>query len=213
MKKLLTRLLQPVLTPTMPAVRAVSERRDDPVHEMMASTQRELALFAADMMGAQSYMRQFGLPPGRQLLDTVDQRLFRDLIEGSELPFLVIDPRPGLRIVEANDAYCAATMTARRGIAGEKLFDAFPENPDTRDADGVSNLYVSLQKAAQSGEPHAMAVQRYDVRDAAGLFVERHWQPLNTPILDETGRLAFLLHHVREVRADESCALPLRAAA
>jgi len=44
-----------------------------------------------------------------------------------------------------------------------------------------------------------MAVQRYDVRDPNGTFVERHWQPVNTPVHDHAGQLVFLLHHVEDV--------------
>jgi hypothetical protein len=44
-----------------------------------------------------------------------------------------------------------------------------------------------------------MSVQRYDTRGPAGDFVERYWQPINTPIRDTDGRLVFLLHHVEYV--------------
>ena len=47
--------------------------------------------------------------------------------------------------------------------------------------------------------PHAMSVQRYDTRGPAGDFVERYWQPINTPIRDTDGQLVFLLHHVEDV--------------
>ena len=66
-------------------------------------------------------------------------------------------------------------------------------------ADGVSNLYTSLRHVVQNGQPHAMAIQRYDIRDQSNEFVERHWQPINTPIHDEDGHLIFLLHHVEDV--------------
>jgi hypothetical protein len=44
-----------------------------------------------------------------------------------------------------------------------------------------------------------MAIQRYDIRDPDGQFVERYWQPVNTPIFDESGRLIYLLHWVEDV--------------
>ena len=47
-----------------------------------------------------------------------------------------------------------------------------------------------------------MAVQRYDIRDPDGKFVERHWQPINSPIHDSDGLLIYLLHHVEDVTAD-----------
>lgn len=170
----------------------------EPIDAMMASTRRELAMFASDLMGAQSSLGQFGheaaLEPTRVL-----RSRFRDMIESTTIPFMVIDPRAGLHLIDVNDAYAAATLIVRDKVAGEKLFDVFPDNPDTPTADGVSNLYESIQRAAQTGEPHKMMVQRYDVRDANGAFVEKHWLPINTPIFDERGRLTYILHQAQDV--------------
>lgn len=161
----------------------------------LEATRRELAIFAADMVGAQSFLRQFD----NRLGVRDERRLFRDLFETSALPYMVLDPRPGLHIVDVNDAYAAATLTARAKAAGGKLFDVFPDNPDDPDASGVANLFESLQFAAQRSAEHVMNVQRYDVRDECGHFVQRHWQPVNTPLFDDAGRLVYLLHHVVEV--------------
>jgi hypothetical protein len=49
-------------------------------------------------------------------------------------------------------------MTSRHRLAGERLFDVFPDNPDDPPADGVSNLYASLRIAAETGQPHAMKI-------------------------------------------------------
>jgi PAS domain-containing protein len=112
---------------------------------------------------------------------------------------MLLDPGPGLHIVDINDAYAIATFISRSDVVGKSLFEIFPDNPDDALADGVSNLYSSLRIVAQTGQPHAMAVQRYDIRDPNGAFVERHWQPINSPIRDRDGHLIFLLHHVEDV--------------
>ena len=70
-------------------------------------------------------------------------------------------------------------MQPRRDVVGKSLFEVFPDNPDEVLADGVSNLYSSLRTVAQTGQPHAMAIQRYDISNPVGEFVERHWQPIN----------------------------------
>jgi hypothetical protein len=44
-----------------------------------------------------------------------------------------------------------------------------------------------------------MLIQRYDVRDRHGLFIERHWRPINSPVHDAGGQLICLLHHVEDV--------------
>lgn len=167
------------------------------VDSLMASTRRELAVLSAELMGAQSLVGQFG--DGSRAPARAERRLFRDIIENSAELYMVLDPRAGLHIVDINEAYAAHTLVSRRRTAGEKLFDVFPDNPSLTDADGVGNLFESLQRAAQSGRSHAMPVQRYDVQGADGKFVEKHWKCTNIPIFDDHGRLTFLLHHAQDV--------------
>jgi PAS domain-containing protein len=167
------------------------------VDSLMASTRRELAVLSAELMGAQSLVGQLG--DGARAPARTDRRLFRDVIENSAELYMVLDPRAGLRIVDINDAYAAHTLVSRRRTPGEKLFDVFPDNPGLTDADGVGNLFESLQRVAQSGQQHVMALQRYDVQGADGRFVEKHWKCTNIPIFDDQGKLTFLLHHAEDV--------------
>ncbi|MBS0524091.1 MAG: PAS domain-containing protein [Proteobacteria bacterium] len=124
----------------------------------------------------------------------------RDLSSSGRL-VLLLDPGPGLPILEASATYVEATMTRRADLIGRNLFDVFPDNPADPGADGVANLYASLRIAAVSGKPHRMPVQRYDVRDSNGAFVERYWQPVNTPLMDSEGHVVALLHEVTDVTA------------
>ncbi|QHO72499.1 diguanylate cyclase [Bradyrhizobium sp. CCBAU 051011] len=126
---------------------------------------------------------------------------FQPEFENSQHPYMLLDPGPGLRIVDINDAYARATFISRSDVVGKSLFEVFPDNPGDEFADGVSNLFTSLRIVAQTGHAHAMSVQRYDIRDPGGNFIERHWQPINTPIHDRDGHLIFLLHHVEDVTA------------
>ncbi|HYG49284.1 MAG TPA: PAS domain-containing protein, partial [Flavobacteriales bacterium] len=66
---------------------------------------------------------------------------YRELFESSPGLFLVLKPdTPFFTILDASDAYLQATMTRREEIIGRALFDVFPDNPDDKNADGVSNL-------------------------------------------------------------------------
>ena len=58
-----------------------------------------------------------------------------------------------------------------------------------------------------------MAVQRYDIRDPHGQFIERHWQPINSPVHDSDGLLVYILHHVEDVTAEVLSSPPPRAKA
>ena len=44
-----------------------------------------------------------------------------------------------------------------------------------------------------------MAVQRYDIQDAAGRFTTRYWSPKNIPVLGSDGEIEFVLHRVEDV--------------
>lgn len=169
------------------------------LQSLLASARRDLALLNSAATGADpSPLEQ----RRRQHADVAGiRRQFQPEFDQSPHPYMLLDPGPGLTIVDVNDAYAAATFTRRADVAGKSLFEIFPDNPDDPLADGVSNLYTSLRIVGETGRAHAMAVQRYDIRDAGGAFVERYWQPINSPLHDGAGQLVFLLHHVEDVTA------------
>jgi PAS domain-containing protein len=164
---------------------------------LLAAAKRELAIIDATQRGADS------LPPRLTRNRPADlQTILRQLepeFDTSPHPYMILDPGPGLKIVEINDAYARATQIDRGEIIGKPLFEVFPDNPDLASADGISNLYASLRAVVRTGQAHAMAIQRYDVRDPAGKFVEKYWQPINTPVHDDNDRLICVLHHVEDV--------------
>jgi PAS domain-containing protein len=168
---------------------------------MLAAAERELALLEASEAGA-------GAPPwpigARESLAANQAKLRADFQEefgASEHVAYLLDPAAGLNFVEVNSAFEASTDMSREQVVGRPLFELFPENPAETNADGVSQFYASLRTAAETRRPHAMPILRYDVRDAAGVFVERYWQATNTP-LQKDGRLIYLLHVVDEVTGE-----------
>ena len=166
---------------------------------MLAAAERELALLNTALSGVRDPLLSNGrAAPDAESRSSVLAR-FQQEFAGSPRPSLLIDPEAGLIIVDVNVPYEAATGAPRDRLLGQPLFLLFPDNPDDPDADGVSHLYASLKIVAETRRPHAMRDQRYDVRDDDGRFVERYWRPLNTPLLDEYGRLVYLLHQVEDV--------------
>lgn len=125
---------------------------------------------------------------------------FQVLFESAPDLYLVLDSK--LVIVAVSDAYTSATMTRRENILGRGIFDVFPDNPDDAETEGEHNLRASLQKVLKTGKPDAMPVQKYDIRkpeEEGGGFVERYWSPLNTPINNQDGKLAYIIHRVEDV--------------
>jgi signal transduction histidine kinase len=125
---------------------------------------------------------------------------FRALFEAAPGLYLVLDPE--LQIVAVSDAYLYATMTRREEIMGRGIFDVFPDNPEDPEATGVRNLSASLDRVRRKKAPDTMAVQKYDIQrpeEEGGGFEERFWSPKNTPVVDESGDLAYIIHRVRDV--------------
>jgi signal transduction histidine kinase len=125
---------------------------------------------------------------------------FRALFESAPGLYLVLDP--DLKIVAVSNAYTQATLIRREDVLGKGIFDIFPDNPADPSANGVRNLNASLHRVLAERIPDAMAFQKYDIRKseaAGGGFESRYWSPLNTPVLDREGRVAWIIHRVDDV--------------
>lgn len=131
------------------------------------------------------------------LIPIADFRRIFDFVPAS---CLILDTN--FTIVAVNNAYLRDTLTQSPDIIGRPIFEVFPDNPEDTDATGVANLRASLERALTTRHPDTMPVQRYDIRrpeEDGGGFVERYWSPLNTPVLDEQGKVAYLVHRVEDV--------------
>ena len=143
------------------------------------------------------------VPPGKPAPHASPLRTppdFRVLFESAPGLYLVLDA--GLIIVAVSDAYARATLTRREDILGRGMFDIFPDNPDDPATEGVRNLRASLQRVLHTLAPDAMPVQKYDIRrpvEEGGGFEVRYWSPLNSPVLDSAGKLAWIIHRVEDV--------------
>ena len=159
-------------------------------------------LYTAIETTAQVLADRFRLESERRLQAAVEAASlgsdFRALFEASPTPFVVVSP-PDWTIVAANDARLALTGATRAEQIGRKLFEAFPDDPCDAGADGVRNLSASLERVVATAATDVMAVQRYDIQDASGRFVERWWSPVNTPVMGEDGKVALVIHRVEEV--------------
>ena len=116
--------------------------------------------------------------------------------------FLVLLPdAPKFTIVAANKARMEATKTTQDQI-GKGLFEIFPDNPEDLNATGAKNLRQSLEQVIESLKPNTMAVQKYDIPNPlseGGGFEEKYWSPVNSPVLDENGKILYIIHQVQDV--------------
>jgi signal transduction histidine kinase len=125
---------------------------------------------------------------------------FSAIFEALPGNYLVLTP--DLTMVAVSQARLKATMTTLEGTLGKHLFDLFPDNPDDPAATGVSNLKASLDRVLATRAADTMAIQKYDVRrpdSEGGGFEERYWSPVNSPVLDATGNVIYIIHRVEDV--------------
>ncbi|MEU7642499.1 MULTISPECIES: PP2C family protein-serine/threonine phosphatase [unclassified Streptomyces] len=116
-------------------------------------------------------------------------------------PYMVLGP--DLVIADVNEAACRVTGRTREDLLGRYLFDAFPDDPADACAEGARNLHVSLHRVLRSKEPDTVAVQKYaiPVVGQPGVFEERWWSAINTPVLGPDGEVAWIIHRGEDVTA------------
>lgn len=125
---------------------------------------------------------------------------FQKIFESSPGLYLIL--LPDFTIIAVSDKYLKATMTNRKQIIGKGLFEVFPDNPNDPEATGVANLTHSLNEVLKNMTPHKMAVQKYDIplpNSQGDGFEERFWRPVNSPILDDAGKVIYITHCVEDV--------------
>lgn len=107
---------------------------------------------------------------------------------------------PDLTIVAVSDDFLRVTSTQRENIIGKEIFSVFPENPDEKNANGKHNFYVSVERVLQNKMPDLMAMQKYDLRRPGdGVYEERYWSLINSPILNAQGNVIFIIQRVEDV--------------
>lgn len=122
---------------------------------------------------------------------------FQKIFEVTPSLYLILSPK--LNILYANNSYEEASMKKKEEMIGRNLFEVFPDNPDDKNANGVSNLSNSLHSVIKNKKQHTMAVQKYDIQRPDGIFEVRYWSPLNIPVLNSENEIEYIIHRVEDV--------------
>lgn len=131
----------------------------------------------------------------------VGKKTLFKFFEISSTPSLVLCPdTPKFTIVEVNNAYLDATNSKRNDLIGKGIFEAFPDNDADPTADGKKNLTASLLTVIKTLKNHKMGIQKYDIPiRGTSKFELKYWEPENIPLLDDDGKLEFIIHTVLDV--------------
>jgi PAS domain-containing protein len=117
------------------------------------------------------------------------------------LPGAVALLTPDSVIIDVNDSYLEVAGRELAEVVGRNIFEAFPRNPRDPGDPGPEMLRTSLETVISTGERDVMPPIRYDVEDRGrpGEYEERYWFVVNTPLLDENGRVALIAHKAEEI--------------
>jgi len=142
------------------------------------------------------------LESGIALIDP--SSVHRLIFEAAPHAYLALRADPDFTILFANAKYLAMTGDNPENIVGRPLFAVLRDAPHESAPTDADDLRASLQRAMRQGLPDDMGVCRYSRADGQGGFEVRTWKRVNTPILDETGKVAFILCHVEDASAAAS---------
>jgi hypothetical protein len=128
------------------------------------------------------------------------QDLLRRHDDGTNAAYVVLGPGPDYVIEAVSKTYEQLTMQTAAELVGRGVFEAFPDDPNNPNADGVAKLRASLERAEATGQPDEMKAVRYDIErppELGGGWAVRYWQVVNTPQVKD-GKLHFI-HFVQDV--------------
>ncbi|WP_167530641.1 PAS domain-containing sensor histidine kinase [Microbispora hainanensis] len=107
-------------------------------------------------------------------------------------------------VLDMNDSCLSLARRSARDVLGRCLFEVFPPNPAApQDAgqQGPPVLQTSLERVLTTCRRDFMPLQRYDIEavDRPGVFEERYWSTVNTPVLGPHGEVLMIVLTSEEV--------------
>lgn len=122
------------------------------------------------------------------------------VLEVAPYPFLLLST--DLTIIRVNATYLRTAGRSREQVIGHHLFDAFPKDPSDPDDSKFKTVKASVERAIQTRKPDTIMVLRYamprDTPDGV-VFDERYWSIVHTPVLDDEGKVKFIIHNPIEI--------------
>ena len=121
--------------------------------------------------------------------------------DASPNPYMLLTP--DFRYAAVNEAYLRTTGSTRESLLGRNIFDVFDSGPTEEGRENVRQLRTSFTRVLAEGREDHLALIRYSIPaptpDGGVQLQERYWSATHTPILDEAGRVAFILQHTTDI--------------
>jgi PAS domain-containing protein len=129
---------------------------------------------------------------------TMSEIDYQAVFRSSSCPTALLTP--DFVICDANVDFLAHSGRSLEEVVGHNIFDAFPASPADPEHRGGHALRRSLEAVLATGERDAMDLMRYDleVPGHPGVFDERYWAVVNTPVFGPDGRVALIQNKAEE---------------
>jgi two-component system sensor histidine kinase VicK len=133
---------------------------------------------------------------------------FKQILEYTQPSAILCADAPFFTIAHANQAYCQLSGTQLTDLIGNRLFNAFPQNPEDAQARYVEQVKLNLLECLDGKKETVLPAQRYDIRlPGSANFITRYNQVTNTPIINGDGKVTYILHKVTDITAAYELAL------
>ncbi|WP_099828032.1 response regulator [Oceaniglobus indicus] len=116
------------------------------------------------------------------------------LFANAPSPYVLLDT--DLRMIWANDAYLKVTGRGQDAVIGHLMSDVFPA-PATSVSEQM--LQGSFRRVFETGQADHLPLIPYPIKTEDGHEAQRYWSATHTPILDDHGRVEFILQNTVEV--------------
>jgi len=105
---------------------------------------------------------------------------------------------PNFEFIDANDEFLAAIGHPLEDLIGHNVFEVMPKMPEDP---GGNPKWTALEAALTTRRREVYKLERYDIEDPArpGVFEERYWSSIVTPVLGLGGEVEVLELSAREV--------------
>lgn len=117
-----------------------------------------------------------------------------------DLPTIILDPRPGLKILFINKAFTRETGLSRGKLLGRPVYDAFPENPKALEYECITNTFDAVNHVSRLKTPQTLTHQRYDFCNSKGIFTECYWRMEFRPLLGSNDEVVFIKLIVAKIK-------------
>ena len=121
---------------------------------------------------------------------------FNFLFDNLPSKILILDS--GLRVIAATNEHLQSTGRKREETVGRNIFDIF--SPERNEEDlSYRRMRDTFNHVLNNLETHVMDVLKFDITSENGDPVERYWSTSNAPILDEYGKLRYIVNKVEDI--------------